>query len=47
MKKKSPPLKAAEPIEVVELEHELEGLPEEEDQLIKNIFRENEQPHQE
>jgi hypothetical protein len=44
LKKKSPPVKVTEPIEVVELEHELEGLPEEEDQLIKNIFRENEQP---
>lgn len=38
------PVKIPEPIEVVEMEHELEGLPVEEDQLIKNIFKENEPP---
>lgn len=36
---------ASEPIEVVEMEHEMEGLPDEEDLLIKNIFKENEQPN--
>jgi hypothetical protein len=41
------PVKIAEPIEVVELEHELEELPEEEDLLIKNIFKENEPKEQE
>jgi hypothetical protein len=35
-------------LEVVEMEHDMEGvLPEEEDALIKNIFKENEQKEQE
>jgi len=41
------PVKITEPIEVFEMEHEIEGLPDEVDLLIKNIFKENEPKEQE
>ena len=37
------PEKKIEPVEVMEMEHEISLVPEEDEQLIKNIFKENEE----